>query len=126
MTFRLFVYGTLAPGRSNEHVLAGVPGTWEPATVTGRLLQAGWGAAAGFPGIVMDEHAPEVHGVLFSSESLDEQWDRLDEFEGDGYERVLTTTKLPDGSSAEAYIYVLRGSVEVPGSGPGAIAGDRR
>ena len=76
----------------------------------------------GFPGIVMDEHAPEVHGVLFSSESLDEQWDRLDEFEGDGYERVLTTTKLPDGSSAEAYIYVLRGSVEVPGSGPGAIA----
>ena len=126
MTYRLFVYGTLAPGRSNEHVLADVPGTWEPATVAGRLLQEGWGAAAGFPGIVLDEHGPEVHGLLFSSEGLDEQWDRLDEFEGDGYERVLTTAKLPGGRSAEAYIYVLRGSIEVPESGPGGgRAGDR-
>ncbi len=33
MTDRLFIYGTLAPGRPNEHVLAEVPGAWEPATV---------------------------------------------------------------------------------------------
>jgi len=125
MTYRLFVYGTLAPGRSNEHVLADVPGTWEPATVTGRLLLEGWGAAAGFPGIVMDEHGPEVHGFLFSSEGLDEQWHRLDEFEGDGYQRVLTTAKLARGRSAEAFIYVLRGPIEVPESGPGVVAGDR-
>lgn len=39
MTYQLFVYGTLAPGWPNEHVLADVPGGWEPATVTGRLLR---------------------------------------------------------------------------------------
>jgi gamma-glutamylcyclotransferase (GGCT)/AIG2-like uncharacterized protein YtfP len=78
MTQRLFVYGTLAPGRPNEHVLADVPGTWELATVRGRLLQQGWGADAGFPGIVLDEDGPEVHGMLFSSAMLSEHWKRLD------------------------------------------------
>lgn len=107
MTHRLFVYGTLAPGRPNEHVLADVPGEWEPATVTGTLFQEGWGEAAGYPGIVLDEHGGEVEGFLFSSESLAEHWDRLDEFEGEGYERVLTTVKLKDGSAVDAYIYRL-------------------
>ena len=53
MPDRLFVYGTLAPGRSNAHVLATVPGTWEPATVRGTLFPEGWGAALGYPGIVL-------------------------------------------------------------------------
>ena len=33
---RLFVYGTLAPGRANAHVLTGIDGTWEEASVTGK------------------------------------------------------------------------------------------
>ena len=49
MTERLFVYGSLAPGESNAHVLAGIDGTWEPATVTGTLHPEGWGATLGFP-----------------------------------------------------------------------------
>ena len=110
MTHRLFVYGTLAPGRPNEHVLADVPGEWEPATVTGTLLQEGWGAAAGYPGIVLDKHGGEVEGFLFSSERLAEHWARLDEFEGEGYERVVTTVKLKDGTVVDAYIYKLRGN----------------
>ena len=109
MTYRLFIYGTLAPGRPNEHVLAGVPGEWEPATVTGELLQEGWGAAAGFPGIIVNDHGPTVHGFLFTSEDLSELWQRLDDFEGDGYERALTTVTLRGGEQAEAHIYVLRG-----------------
>ena len=108
MTHRLFVYGTLAPGRPNEHVLADVPGEWEPATVTGTLLPEGWGAAEGYPGIVLDAHGAEVAGLLFSSEKLAENWARLDEFEGDGYERVLTTVKREDGTAVGAYIYTLR------------------
>ena len=107
MFHRLFVYGTLAPGRPNEHVLADVSGTWEPATVTGTLLQEGWGAAVGYPGIVLDERGGEVEGFLFSSQSLVDHWTRLDEFEGEGYDRVLTTVKLRDGTAVDAYIYRL-------------------
>jgi len=110
MTHRLFVYGTLAPGRSNEQILADVPGEWEPATVTGTLIPEGWGAAAGYPGIVLDEAGGEVEGFLFTSDRLAEEWARLDEFEGEGYERVLTTVKRPDGTAVEAYIYRLRGN----------------
>lgn len=108
MTHRLFVYGTLAPGRPNEHVLADVLGEWEPATVTGTLLQEGWGAAIGYPGIILDKHGGEIEGFLFSSERLIEHWSCLDEFEGEGYERVLTTVNLKDGTSVDAYIYRLR------------------
>jgi gamma-glutamylcyclotransferase (GGCT)/AIG2-like uncharacterized protein YtfP len=108
MVHRLFVYGTLAPGRPNEHVLADVPGKWEPATVTGMLLQEGWGAAVGYPGIILDKRGGEIEGFLFSSERLVEHWSRLDEFEGEGYERVLTTVNLKDGTAVDAYIYKLR------------------
>jgi gamma-glutamylcyclotransferase (GGCT)/AIG2-like uncharacterized protein YtfP len=107
MTYRLFVYGTLAPGRPNAHVLAEVPGEWEPATVTGRLFREGWGAAAGYPGIVLDEHGEDVEGFLFSSQRLAEHWARLDAFEGVGYERVLTTATRKDGTAVDAYVYRL-------------------
>lgn len=107
MTSRLFVYGTLAPGRPNEHILSNVPGKWQPATVTGTLFQEGWGAAIGYPGIVLDEHGAQVEGFLFSSDALAEHWARLDEFEGEGYERVMTLAKLDGGSIVDAYIYSL-------------------
>lgn len=120
VTERLFVYGTLAPGRPNEHVLAGVTGEWQPATVRGELRQEGWGAAIGFAGIVLEERGPEVHGMLFSSEGLRDHWRRLDDFEGDGYERVLSTVTLQDGGTALAYIYVLRGLSVALETGPSA------
>lgn len=106
MTYRLFVYGTLAPGRPNEHVLASIPGSWEAATVKGKLLQEGWGARAGFPGIVLDETGDEVQGFLFSSDALAAHLPRLDAFEGSGYERVETSVKL-DERLVDAFIYVL-------------------
>lgn len=49
MIERLFVYGSLAPGRPNEHILAAIPGTWEPASVSGRLREEGWARRWGFP-----------------------------------------------------------------------------
>lgn len=107
MTQRLFVYGTLAPGRSNAHVLAGLPGTWEPASVTGRLYAEGWGAAAGYPGLVLDAAGGEVQGFLFSSEQLPAHWARLDDFEGEGYERVPTRAVRNDGTAVDAWVYQL-------------------
>jgi len=109
MPDRLFVYGTLAPGRSNAHMLADVPGEWEPAIVTGTLLAEGWGAAAGYPGIVLDEQGADVAGFLFSSDVLADHWPRLDAFEGDGYERVRTTATRADGTRVDAYVYALSG-----------------
>jgi gamma-glutamylcyclotransferase (GGCT)/AIG2-like uncharacterized protein YtfP len=106
MTNRLFVYGTLAPGRPNEHVLAGIPGRWEAATVRGTLLQEGWGARAGYPGIVLDETGDEVQGFLFSSHELADHLPRLDAFEGSGYQRVATSVQLEEGL-VDAFIYVL-------------------
>ena len=107
MIHRLFVYGTLAPGRPNEHVLADIPGNWESATVMGTLVSAGWGAAVGYPGIILDQQGSEVQGFLFSSERLAEHWARLDVFEGEGYERVLTTVTLTNSTAVDAYIYQL-------------------
>lgn len=104
---RLFVYGTLAPGQPNHYVLAGIPGNWEPASVRGTLFPDGWGAAVGYPGIVLDEHADEVEGLVFTSGHLAAHWPRIDEFEGDGYERVRVSAKLRDGTVVEAYVYQL-------------------
>ena len=108
MIHRLFVYGTLAPGRPNDHVLADVPGRWEPATVTGSLRAEGWGAAVGYPGIVLDAHGATSTGFSSGRRRLSEHWPRLDEFEGDGYARVVTPVTLGDGSTVDAYMYRLR------------------
>ena len=108
MTEKLFVYGTLGPNRPNEHVLKEIGGSWEKATVRGKLRQAGWGAEMGYPGIDLDENGEEIEGFLFVSENLSNHWNALDDFEGEGYARVITRAKLEDGSVVDAYIYTLR------------------
>ncbi|MBW1752218.1 MAG: gamma-glutamylcyclotransferase [Deltaproteobacteria bacterium] len=108
MAEKLFVYGTLGPGRPNEHVLKAIGGAWENATVRGKLRQEGWGAEIGYPGIDLDENGEEIEGFLFISENLSSHWKTLDDFEGEGYERVATQAKLEDGSMVDAYIYMLR------------------
>jgi gamma-glutamylcyclotransferase (GGCT)/AIG2-like uncharacterized protein YtfP len=70
VTQRLFVHGTLAPGRPNAHELADVPGDWAPAIVTGTLVQQGWGAALGYPGIVLNNGQDLVEGFLFTSDAF--------------------------------------------------------
>ena len=72
----LFVYGTLAPGQVNAHVLASLSGAWTEAQISGSLHDAGWGAAHGCPGarltdndidnITEDSHLTSVvKGALF-------------------------------------------------------------
>ncbi len=107
MIERLFVYGTLAPGRPNEHVLSAIGGSWDAASVTGSLRQEGWGAAMGYPGIDLDEHGDEVQGFLFTSEKLSDHWAMLDAFEGKSYEPVSTVVKLRGNRTVDAYIYTL-------------------
>src|SRR5690349_24783408 len=108
MIERLFVYGTLAPGRPNEHVLSAIEGTWQPASVTGTLRNEGWAAVLGFPGLTLDPQGTEVEGLLFSSAVLSAHWQLIDEFGGDAYERVPTMVKTNDGAVLDACVYVLR------------------
>jgi gamma-glutamylcyclotransferase (GGCT)/AIG2-like uncharacterized protein YtfP len=108
VTHRLSVYGTLAPGRANAHVLAGIAGTWRAAVARGTLHAEGWGAAAGYPGLVLSAEGAAVPGLVFSSDELGDHWARIDAFEGDGYRRVLGRVTLEDGTSVDAHVYELR------------------
>jgi gamma-glutamylcyclotransferase (GGCT)/AIG2-like uncharacterized protein YtfP len=104
---RLATYGTLAPGRPNHHQLDGLEGRWLEGKVYGRLVAAGWGAGLGYPALVLDADGPAVDVLVLESADLPAHWTRLDEFEGPGYERVVTTASTPDGDLATS-IYVLR------------------
>ncbi len=106
MTERLFVYGTLGRGRPNERVLADIGGDWETAWVSGRLLEEGWGAGMGFPGIALDG-LERVDGFLFTSAQIHRHWEELDAFEGAAYRRVLTTVNRHGKPALEAWIYAL-------------------
>lgn len=107
MIEQLFVYGTLAPGRANAHQLAGLKGTWTPATIRGRLYENGWGAALGFPAVIPDDDGDLIKGFIFKSADLNEHWQRLDEFEGEGYQRVIVTAEYDDATPTQAYVYAL-------------------
>ena len=111
---RLAVYGTLAPGRSNHHQLAGLEGRWRTGTVRGRRYDSGWGAALGFPGLVLDERGDAVEVQLLESPDLPAHWRRLDEFEGPGYRRVAVAVALAE-ETLPAFIYELAASAVPPG-----------
>ena len=110
MIQNLFVYGTLAPGRPNEHILQHLQGSWQPAIVIGSLQNKGWGAELGYPAIVLSTEGEDIQGFLFSSEGLTNFWPTLDEFEGQAYERIITNAKLENENLVETYIYALKSS----------------
>lgn len=102
----LATYGTLAPGRLNHHQLAGLNGVWERGTVRGRLLDAGWGAAEGYPGLILDPAGDRVEVHLFTSADLPDHWARLDAFEGAGYTRRTVAVDVA-GDKRAAQLYTL-------------------
>ncbi len=106
---RLFIYGSLQPGGPNEHILADVDGEWLPAVVMGRLVDKGWGASMGFPGLVIDAAGTAIEGYVLSAENLGDKWAELDAFEGEEYERVVTVARLRNGDEIETFVYALSG-----------------
>ena len=101
---RLAVYGTLAPGRSNHHQLAGLDGQWRTASIHGRLIAEGWTATEGYPALFLDPDAPAIEIQLFESADLPRHWQRLDDFEGPGYRRTAVTVAVGE-TTVEAWIY---------------------
>ena len=86
--------------------MSALDGRWLRGHVRGTLIDAGWGADYGFPGIVLDGAGEDVMVDVLESAELPAHWSRLDEFEGPGYQRVTTTASTPDGQ-LEISIYVL-------------------
>lgn len=112
MTETLFVYGTLMPNCPNAYVLENIVGKFIPATVKGRLVDAGWSASMGYPGIKLDENGDTVHGYLFYSTNLINHWDSLDEFEGAEFVRTAVTVERYDELEVDTFIYTLKKEVE--------------
>ena len=105
---RLFVYGTLCPGRENAHILQPIAGTWAKGSVHGVVHILDWGPDQGLPAIVLDSEAPKVQGYLFTTEKLVDHWARIDDFEGPQYERVPVQVELESGEQTQAWIYVMK------------------
>jgi gamma-glutamylcyclotransferase (GGCT)/AIG2-like uncharacterized protein YtfP len=120
MTQRLFFYGALAPGRENEHVLGDVPGTWELATVRAGCYSKAGVLRPASPASSWTKTDQRSTACCLSSAMLSEYWKRLGHFEGDGYERVLTSARLQSGGTAMAYIYILRGMSAASDTSPSA------
>ncbi len=104
---RLFVYGSLMPGKSNTHLLENIGGTWKKGHIQGRYYDQGWRAGQGYPGVKLDADGDRIHGYIFSSDHLQEHIAKLDSFEGADYARVIVKVTLEDGSIEEAYMYAL-------------------
>jgi gamma-glutamylcyclotransferase (GGCT)/AIG2-like uncharacterized protein YtfP len=103
---RLTTYGTLAPGQANNGQLSGLKGTWRKGTVKGELVEEGWGAELGCPGLILKRSGQVVDVFVFESLDLPHHWSRLDTFEGTGYRRVVTQVQTEDGE-LDASIYVI-------------------
>ncbi len=105
----LFVYGTLRPGYSNEHIMNTIGGEWHEATIKGRYVKEGWGFDKyGLPALVVDSEGQEISGFVFSSENLEKHWTFLDDFEGSDYQRVETRATCANGDAINVQVYALR------------------
>ena len=90
---RLAVYGSLAPGAENHWVLSELHGIWTKGTVTGHRDAAGWGQTLGFPALIWDPKGDEIAVDLLHSLELPKHWHRIDEFEGEDYQRILVSVQ---------------------------------
>jgi gamma-glutamylcyclotransferase (GGCT)/AIG2-like uncharacterized protein YtfP len=85
----LAVYGTLAPGRPNHHVVAPLGGEWTAGIVEGDLLAEGWGAPLGYPAFNPRVGGADVPVHVLTSPALPSAFSELDAFEGHEYRRIL-------------------------------------
>ena len=104
----LAVYGTLAPGRPNHHVLAPLGGEWTDGLIEGDLLPLGWGADLGYPGFRPRVGGDTVAVRVLRAPLLASAWSDLDRFESPGYERVLVPVfGTEPGQSGERRLYTV-------------------
>ena len=105
----LVIYGTLAPNAPNHSVIEHIKGNWQKGIIRGRLTQEGWGAELGYYGFkhASKEEQKEIKVYILFSEELGANWQFLDEFEGNGYKRILTKYELENGLIGVGNIYAI-------------------
>ncbi len=103
---KLAVYGTLAPGRPNHHVVAPLGGGWTDGIVEGDLSAEGWGATLGYPAFLPRVGGAAVAVQVLTSSALAEAWAELDRFEGPEYQRILVPVFRP-GPADERHLYTV-------------------
>lgn len=103
----LIVYGSLAPGGPNHRILAEVPGEWREGWVTGELLERGWSAAMSYPALKWCPEGSHIPAWLFRSPELPSHWERLDDFEGLEYHRILAPFWTPEGEIWVGNVYAM-------------------
>lgn len=99
------------PNCPNGHILENIVGKFIPATVKGKLIDAGWSASMGYPGIRLEAGNDTIHGFLFYSDNLINHWDFLDEFEGEEFKRIEVVAYRYDEIEVETFIYSLRDEI---------------
>jgi gamma-glutamylcyclotransferase (GGCT)/AIG2-like uncharacterized protein YtfP len=106
----LAVYGTLAPGQPNHHVVEHFGGKWTDGLIEGDLLPEGWAADLGYPGFRSRVGGSAVAVKVLTASSLATAWPTLDRFEDPGYQRVLVpifSTELGPGQVGERRLYTV-------------------
>ena len=103
----LIIYGSLAPNAPNHHVIEHIRGIWGKGIVRGQLEEKGLGADLGYFAFkhVPIKEAKEIKAFILHSDELVANWVHLDEFEGDGYRRLLALFEFENGEIAIGNIY---------------------
>ena len=106
----LIIYGTLAPDKPNHHIMQPIIGEWKRITIYGKLEEKGWGAEQGFFGFAHDngKSANQIDSWVLISDSLPENFPFLDDFEGEGYKRILCKYNISATDDiGVGYIYAI-------------------
>lgn len=104
----LIVYGSLAPGESNHHVISHIDGVWHKAKIKGKIIDNGWSKRQGYPEYksVSNGESEILDVLVFMSEKLEHYWQDIDEFEGtEDYRRITIPCTLDNGEEMTASIY---------------------
>ena len=114
-TVLIAAYGTLRSGERNEHFCRNAISR-RSATISGTLYDTGWG----FPAFVL-QGKTKVTVELIEISIRD--WADVDRLEGYPrlYDRVLTDFRLPDGSTVQAWIYIMN---HLPETAKVIVSGD--
>ena len=100
-TVQIIAYGTLMTGECNHHYCRNAVSI-QPCTIKGTIYDTGWHFPAFRP-----EGDNTVHAELIEIPIAD--WPAMDRLEGYPrfYDRLLVPATLADGSTVEAWVYVM-------------------